>query len=56
MKRKMSTERDKSWLDILESLVKIPIVRNNGFDPTKAGGHGLLEEISIVELRERIEF
>jgi len=36
--------------------VEIKIQRTKGFDPTGAGGHGLLEEMSIAELRERIEF
>ena len=40
----------------IRELEKIPIVRTKGFDPTEAGGYGLLDEMSIAELRERLEF
>lgn len=40
----------------IRELEKIPIVRTKGFDPTEAGGFGLLQEMSIAELRERLEF
>lgn len=49
-------QRKQELIRQIRELEKIPIVRTKGFDPTEAGGHGLLEEMSIAELRERIEF
>ena len=61
LKRKADEEaaemaRKQELIRQVRELEKIPIVRTKGFDPTEAGGHGLLEEMSIAELRERIEF
>jgi DNA-binding XRE family transcriptional regulator len=39
----------------LRELEKIPIQRYQGFDPTEAGNNGLMCEMSVAELRERIE-
>ena len=40
----------------IRELERIPIVRTKGFDPTETSGVGLLEEMSVAELRERLEF
>ena len=53
---KYEHERKQELIRQIRELEKIPIVRTKGFDPTEAGGHGLLEEMSIAELRERIEY
>jgi len=61
LKRKKDEEefehrRKQELIRQIRELEKIPIVRTKGFDPTETGGYGLLEEMSIAELRERIEF
>jgi hypothetical protein len=38
----------------IRELEKIPIVRTRGYDPTESGAHGLLQEMSMFELRERV--
>lgn len=39
----------------IREIEKIPIQRTQGFDPTEAGNHGLMIEMSVAELRERLE-
>lgn len=61
LKRKKDEQEDQrlrraELIKQIRELEKIPIIRTKGFDPTEAGGWGLLEEMSIAELRERIEF
>lgn len=61
LKRKRDEEefehrRKQELIRQIRELEKIPIVRTKGFDPTETAGYGLLEEMSIAELRERIEF
>ena len=38
----------------IRELEKIPIVRTRGYVPTESGAHGLLQEMSMIELRERV--
>ena len=39
----------------IRELESKPIERTSGFDPTETAGHGLLEEMPLAELRERLE-
>ena len=45
--------RKEELIRQIRELEKIPIQRSQGFDPTQAGSHGLMVEMSVAELRER---
>lgn len=47
--------RKEELIRQIRELEKIPIQRSQGFDPTQAGSHGLMVEMSVAELRERLE-
>ncbi len=52
----MERKKREELIRQIRELERIPIVRTKGFDPTETSGVGLLEEMSIAELRERLEF
>lgn len=56
MEDEIEQKKKEELIRQIRELEKIPIVRTKGFDPTETGGHGLLEEMSVAELRERLEF
>ncbi len=39
----------------IRELEKQPRKRTKGYDPTETMGYGLLEEMSLAELRERVD-
>ena len=57
MEEEKATEmaRKEELIRQIRELEKIPIQRSQGFDPTQAGSHGLMVEMSVAELRERLE-
>lgn len=56
MEDEIEQRKKEELIRQIRELEKIPIVRTKGYDPTETGGHGLLEEMCVAELRERLEF
>ena len=52
---KIEQKRRDDLIRQIRELEKIPVKRTSGFDPTETPGYGILEEMSIVELKERLE-
>ncbi len=52
---KLELKRKEELIRQIREQESKPVVRNSGYDPSEACGHGLLAEMSVLELRERLE-
>ena len=52
---KMNINKRNDMISQIRTFERIPKKRETGFDPTETPGYGLLGEMSLAELRERLE-